>query len=163
MKQSSQFIILSLFSIIFFGLHDLIAKNMQIQQDDMIVLKLPLHAIILNSDYTVSDQLDAMESVLENNNVNINARDRDGRTALNLAVYLKKDIKIIEFLINHGAKINEPDMFNQTPLHDAIKFGSIPVAKMLIYHQADKTYKNDHGQTPIDLARTDNAKDLLGL
>lgn len=162
MKQSSKFIILSLFSIILFGLNDAIAKNMQIQ-DDTIVLKLPLHAIILNSDYSISDQIDAMRSILENKNVNINARDRDGKTALNLATYLKKDIKIIEFLINHGAKINEPDIFNQTPLHNAMKFNVIPVATILINNGADENHKNDNGQTPVDLARTDHAKDLLGL
>jgi len=142
-----------------------IVFGMFIQAQDQVEveLKLPLHEIILNSNYTISDQLDAMNSIFNNGNFNINARDRDGKTALNLATYLKKDIKIIQCLRDHGAKVNEPDLFNVTPLHNSIKFEEIPVAQVLLAVGADENHKNDNGQTPFDLARTDNAKDLLRL
>ncbi|MBP6869856.1 ankyrin repeat domain-containing protein [Candidatus Babeliales bacterium] len=127
------------------------------------ILDLPLHAIILNQDYTVSDKLDMMQDLLDSKKVNIDARDRDGKTALNLATYYKKDPAIIEFLVQHGAEVNEPDLFNVTPLHNSIRYEEIPVAKILLAVGADENHKDDDGRTPMDLAQTKKTKDVLGL
>lgn len=127
-------------------------------------LDLPLHRIILNSHYTRSEKIDAMRKILDNQSVvDINMLDKDGRTALNLATYYKQDPVIINFLINYGAKVNEPDHFNVTPLHNSIKYENIPVAQILLAGGANEFHKDDNGLTPIDLARTENTKDVLGL
>lgn len=131
--------------------------------DNFVALQLPLHAIILNSDYTVSDQITAMKDVLQYKKVDINAVDRDGKTALNLATYLKKDPKLIQFLIDQGAQVDQPDLFNETPLINSVRYDQAIVAKMLLDNGADEFHKNDDGQNSIDLARTKSTKAALGL
>lgn len=125
--------------------------------------QLPLHAIILNSTYTTLEQIHKIESTLDNGNVDINAKDRDGRTPLNLAVFLKKDLTLIQFLLKNGADANIPDLFNVTPLLNAMKLYQIDIAKALIVHGANPSYKSDNGQTAFEFARSKQAKAILAL
>lgn len=151
-------------SILFIASIQAIEKSVSSQQDNLVVQNFPLHTVILNSNYSTFQQLAMLEQLLKNQSIDIDARDRDGKTALNLAVYYKKDPAIIQFLIKKNAKIDEPDVFNVTPLSNAIRFGQIDAARMLLVAGADPEYKDDEGYTPLDLAaRTEETKAILGL
>jgi len=135
--------------------HNAISQNGDIQ-------KLPLHAIILNQNYTPEQKVQVMQDALERKIVGIDIQDADGRTALNLATFYKAEPLIIDFLLQSGANVNLSDRFNVTPLHNAIEFEEIENIKMLLAAGADQNWKNDKGQTPVDLARSDKVIKLFG-
>ncbi len=132
-----------------------------VQQD---AIKLPLHAIILNQIFTPQEKIRMMQAALKNQDLqlDINAQDENGRTALNLATYYKADPIIVQFLIVNKANINEPDRFNESPLHNAIRNEEIFIAKMLLDAGANVELKNDNELTPIDLARSSKTQALFG-
>lgn len=50
--------------------------------------------------------------------------------------------------------LNTPDKgLNETPLHFAVKFGSLSVVEVLVsYPQCNKNTKNKYGQAPLDVS-----------
>ena len=129
------------------------------------VIALPLHTIILDQNLSTDEKIQEMKDLLTNENeiIDINAQDAGGKTALNLSAFYNADPAIIQFLINNKAKVNEPDRFNETPLHNAIAKEAIETAKILLAAGANPDLKNDKLETPIDLARSPNTKALFGL
>ena len=124
---------------------------------------LPLHNIILNANFTPQEKISLMQDVLHDDTIqlDINAEDGTGRTALNLATHLKADPIIIKFLIESKANVNKEDRFNETPLHNAIRHEEIEIAKMLLAAGANVELKNDNQETPIDLARSPKTQALF--
>lgn len=125
--------------------------------------QLPLHDIIKNQQYTTAQKLKMMKKILDQKQVDINAQDAAGKTALNLVTFYKGDPAIAKLLIEYGANVNEPDLFNETPLHNAITKEDIVTAAMLLKDGANVRFENDKGVTPLDLARSQETIKLLGL
>lgn len=122
----------------------------------------PLHLIILNQKLTTPEKINKMSDLLiQSPSLNINAKNSDGRTVLELATFYKADPEIIKFLISKGAQVKSEDRFNETPLHNAVRSGQIDIIKMLLAAGADKNWKNDAGLTPVDLARSPETKMAL--
>jgi ankyrin repeat protein len=138
--------------------HEIIQKSLQADE-------LPLHTIILNQNDSTSKKLELMRKALNNGEVNVNAQDSDGKTALNLITFYNGDPDLAQLLIiSYKADVNKPDRFNVSPLHNAIEKDEIKIAKMLLDAGADQTLKNDvQESTPVDLARSPNTKALFGL
>ncbi len=126
------------------------------------LLQFPLHDIIKNQDYATKQKLQLMQGVLDKKTVDINEQNDDGKTALNFVTFYKGDPAVAELLIEYGANVQTPDRFNQTPLHNAITYDEIEIARMLLEKGADPRFKNDAGLTSIDLARSQATQDLLG-
>ena len=62
-----------------------------------------------------------------------------------------RHVNVAEFLINQGGDIN---MNNYgTSLHDAVTAGQLEMVKFLISKGADINAKNNHGETPLDIAK----------
>lgn len=66
-------------------------------------------------------------------------------------------------LIRLGALVNHPDPTGNTPLHFAAEFGGVvEVIEMLVREgNANITYKNKRGLTPLELVRSEAAKKAL--
>ena len=123
---------------------------------------LPLHALILDQSISTEDKLQQMQNLLRDESTNINDQDANGKTVLNLATFYKAKPILIQFFIANKANVNLPDLFNETPLHNAIRNEEIIVAQMLLQAGADRNLKNDKGETPIDLARSPKTLALFG-
>jgi hypothetical protein len=69
--------------------------------------------------------------------------------------------EVAESLINHGAKVMATGFDKNTPLHEAAHRNHLGLVKLLLAHGADPNSKNEHGQTPFDLATTPLIKNNL--
>jgi ankyrin repeat protein len=79
--------------------------------------------ILINDDFMYGLLVNAIQGhqyenlkMLLANGVNVNAKDRNGMTALHLACMIKADPTIIKLLVMEGAKINIEDNIAATPL-----------------------------------------------
>jgi ankyrin repeat protein len=76
--------------------------------------------------------------------VNLDARSRNGDTALMLSAY-KKDLAGAQALIDKGAEINRPEW---TALHYAAAAGSLPLVRLLLDHDAYIDAESPNKTTP---------------
>ncbi|HYW69828.1 MAG TPA: ankyrin repeat domain-containing protein [Pyrinomonadaceae bacterium] len=81
----------------------------------------------------------------------IDARDKDGSTALHCAVW-KGHEDVVSFLLQAGAEVNahnENDHWGTTPLHAAAHANQSAIAQMLIDRGADINAMDREGRTPL--------------
>ncbi len=98
---------------------------------------------------------------------NIHATNNKGWQPLHLAAfYNHKDI--VQLLINHAREkgltldINvKGGPLQMTPLHDACQNGSLDIVKLLLAAGASTKVLNVYGKTPLDIAKTDEIKQLI--
>ncbi len=98
--------------------------------------------------------------------VNINFSDKDGVTALHIAI-LNDDLLITRFLIANGANINAQTIHGFTPLHyavsnNAVSNKNLDIISVLMNNNADITIKNEFGFTPLQLAPSSTTLDSNG-
>ncbi len=80
--------------------------------------------------------------------VNIDARSRNGDTALMIAAFLP-DAVAVQVLLEHGAEVNRSGW---TPLHYAAASGSILVIRVLLDHHAYIDAESPNKTTPLMMA-----------
>jgi len=80
----------------------------------------------------------------------INAQNKDGFTALHLAVQ-NGHLGAVEALLGHGAE-NTQNKKGNYPLHFAAKSGHLEIAKLLVQKGAEVKTSNKRGNTPLHLA-----------
>lgn len=68
---------------------------------------------------------------------------------------------MVEFLIQHGADVNEEDNEGWTPLHATASCGYLGIARHLIEHNANLSAVNCDGNLPIDVTDLDCMRTLL--
>ncbi len=91
---------------------------------------------------------------------NLDIQDRDGETALHWVAW-RNYSEITQMLIDAGANLDIQDKWDQTALHWAVGNVSYETARILVYAGARMDIKNEDGDTPYDLAKTQELKDLL--
>eukprot|EP01124_Arcella_intermedia_P023435 TRINITY_DN3726_c0_g1_i4.p1 TRINITY_DN3726_c0_g1~~TRINITY_DN3726_c0_g1_i4.p1 ORF type:complete len:910 (+),score=261.73 TRINITY_DN3726_c0_g1_i4:1-2730(+) len=109
----------------------------------------------LNSPWIAAKigELELMQELIQNKNLNINARDNLQKTFLHCAAENNK-LHIVEWLIQQQADINVQDQFSTTPLHLAAKVDSDQIIKCLFSHFANPSLPDSHNNTPEMLAHT---------
>lgn len=80
--------------------------------------------------------------------VNVDQRDREGRTPL-LLNCATKNIKLALFLLGHGADPALADKDGDTPLHEAASAGNLELMEWLLRHGAAVNVRNRSGRTPL--------------
>jgi ankyrin repeat protein len=79
-----------------------------------------------------------------------NARNEDGKTALNLACYYGY-AAIAQLMLQHGADVNAADKDGWTPLHEACYHALVDTVYFLLQHGAQPGIKATDGQTALDI------------
>ena len=82
---------------------------------------------------------------------NIDYMDRQGTTALHLAVYFFQH-RVLEILLIRRAQLELKDNEGRTSLADAARRGNTSGLKMLFDAGADDETRDDHNKTPLELA-----------
>jgi hypothetical protein len=105
-----------------------------------------LHDTVSNAS---SESLEALLQL----NIDLNLRNRQGETALYLALK-RKNLPTLQILLNAGANPNTvaTTANNFQPLHLSIISGDIPITKLLLENGAQIDNKTTTGETPLSLA-----------
>ena len=93
---------------------------------------------------------------------NVNDRDQDGQSALNLAI-AGKNKDLVELIIDKGADINGKGVDDVTPLHEAAWRGHKEIAELLIDKGADVNIPTKDQWTPLHSACNNNYPDMVKL
>ena len=64
----------------------------------------------------------------------------------------KRQVRMIELLLDAGAEMNAQDKNGATPLHQAVRTRCAAAVQCLLERGADRTVKNKSGSVPFDLA-----------
>ena len=92
---------------------------------------------------------------------NVNAKDKNGVTALMCAVRYNKDPEVSRALIQRGADVNAKDNNGATALMASFRDVNPEIPHMLIQGGANVNAKHDNGGTPLLIAAAkDNAEVL---
>jgi ankyrin repeat protein len=136
------------------------------------------------------DAVKVIDLLLQNKDVKLDARARNGDTALMLAAYKNKPAlvralldkgaepnqtgwtalhyaatvgnnDIVQLLLDRSAYIDAESPNQTTPIMMAARGGHILTVKLLLDEGADVTLKNGAGMTAIDFARAGGFKDIV--
>ena len=84
-------------------------------------------------------------------------------TALHAAAYAGRT-EAARVLVAHGIAINTQGPYNgYTALHDAVWQNNLGAAQVILAGGADATIRSNKGQTPLELAKANNSKELIAL
>ncbi len=150
-------------------------KSVQQAAIDGDVKEIKLH-IAKGSDFNKADQYgytplkrvieghypEAAIAMIDSGKVDLNAKDREGRTPLIVAVSMGEPA-IAEALIAKGADVKAKDTYDRTALHAAIQIGQKDLATLLIEKGVDVNGTDKTGQTPLTLAMQRNQPEIADL
>ncbi|WRX10513.1 protein of unknown function DUF3447 - like 6 [Theobroma cacao] len=118
---------------------------------------LPLHTLAASGEFYLVD-------ALLKHNVDINAVDKNGLTAVHKAIIGKKQA-ITNYLLRESANPFVRDEDGATLMHYAVRTASTPTIKLLLLYNVDINLQDNDGWSPLHLAvqarRTDIVKLLL--
>ena len=106
-----------------------------------------------------------LDKLLENN-LDINARDERGNTALALATYLTNrdnNLQRVQLLLEKNADPNIGDLENYTPLMYIASVGNRELAALFLKYGAKIDLKDSTGKSALDHLREHNRKVLTPL
>ncbi|XP_048558689.1 ankyrin-1-like isoform X2 [Triticum urartu] len=88
--------------------------------------------------------------LVEDLQVNVDATDESGETALSYAA-VNGIVNVVRYLLDHGANPDKSGPGNRTPLHMAVGQGNCEIVKVLLSKGADVNCYSDSG-TPLHIA-----------
>ncbi|WCJ32732.1 ankyrin repeat protein [Euphorbia peplus] len=118
---------------------------------------IPLHSLAASGEFYLVD-------ALLKHNVDINAVNLDGMSALSKAILCRKQA-ITNYLLRESASPFVRDEDGATLLHYAVQTANLPAIKILLLYNVDINLQDNDGWTPLHVAvqarRTDVIKLLL--
>ena len=103
-----------------------------------------------------------VKKLINKKNVDINAVDKEGRTALHLAVAFSR-MDVVELLVEKGAIKEKRNYLGWTPLHVAVAFEEVDIARFLLEKGVNTEKRNNIGWTPLHAAVGDKNIDMIKL
>ncbi|KAL3478902.1 ankyrin repeat-containing domain protein [Aspergillus californicus] len=104
----------------------------------------------------------AVVQLLANRGANLHHKDVFDRGLLHSAA-VNRRWRILEILLAHDKTldVNMQDANGKTTLHDIARMGDRKTTELLLAHGGDPTIKDNHGRTPIRVARESNSPALV--
>jgi len=102
-------------------------------------------------DLIRAGQREAVLAAITSPDLDVNAPEVDGSTALLWATY-KVDHDLVKALLKAGAKPNVTNKYGSSPLAESVKLGDIDLVRMLLDAKADPDSPNQDGQTALMLS-----------
>jgi ankyrin repeat protein len=103
---------------------------------------------------------ETVKKLLEKDPNLLNSGNRLQQTPLLMASF-GGHADIVLFLIEKGAKIDQPDSFGATPLHMAVLGGQTEIVELLVAKGADVNIKSRNGKIPLQMAFEKDAPDIV--
>jgi len=103
---------------------------------------------------------DIVKYLLDQDDMDMDKRNAQGRTALHRAVY-KNHFNIVQILVKSGADINLLDNNRRTALHWASFFGHLQIAELLVDNGAILEVKDKVNYAAEDIARIKKHTEML--
>jgi ankyrin repeat protein len=103
------------------------------------------------ADLIRSGHREAVLAAITSPDIEIDAKEPDGSTALMWATY-KVDHELVRALLKAGAKANVTNNFGSSPLAEAVKLGDVELVRVLLDAGADADSPNQDNQTALMLA-----------
>ncbi|XP_065676442.1 protein phosphatase 1 regulatory inhibitor subunit 16B isoform X2 [Hydra vulgaris] len=94
------------------------------------------------------------------NNRDLNIAGEHGETAMHIAAANGYE-DVVEYLLDHGAKIDLIDNDGWQPIHAAACWGQEKIIELLVNHGADLDAKTKDGETPIDLTEDEELQGMI--
>ena len=79
----------------------------------------------------------------------INSVDRYYRRTALMAAVSDRDQSMVEWLIEHGANVNQQDKLGWTALHFAAQEGNVAIVDLLLKNKAKVDFVDIHGNSPL--------------
>jgi ankyrin repeat protein len=135
-----------MYYLVLCGFHHDLVRHIAIKYPERVNAGFPLDAALCRNKFPVAE-------LLLKHGCRVDVRDTINQTALHKTIgrHDKVTIDQVQFLLDHGAGVNAQRDDLWTPLHLALQFGELNVARMLLDHQADVNAQNADGQAPLHL------------
>ncbi|KAL7090622.1 hypothetical protein ACP275_12G052800 [Erythranthe tilingii] len=116
----------------------------------------PLHTLAASGEFYL------VNALLKHNNLDINAPDKNGLTAIHKAILGKKQA-IFNFLLRESANPFVRDNEGATLMHYAVFAASSQMIKILLLYNVDINLQDNVGWTPLHLAVQSRRTDVVRL
>ncbi|XP_023315894.1 ankyrin repeat domain-containing protein 27-like [Trichogramma pretiosum] len=117
--------------------------------------RIPEHVGLIERFLSVCDEVGQQ--------VNIDARDNEGRTPLHVAMQQCRQ-DVVGLLLSHGADPNARDAKGKTPLHLTFAWSENKAFKTMLRGGADPNLADEDGSTPLHLiCQRDHKDELVGI
>jgi len=113
-------------------------------------------------DLVRSGQREAVLAAITSPDIDIDAKEPDGSTALLWATY-KVDHELVRALLKAGAKANVTSKYGSSPLTEAVKLGDVELVRLLLDAGADANSPNHDNQTALMLASSIGSLEIAKL
>ena len=113
-------------------------------------------------DLVRAGQREAVLAAITSPDIDLEAKEPDGSTALLWATY-KVDQALVRALLKAGAKANVMNRYGASPLSEAVKLGDVELVRLLLDGGADPESANEDNQTALMLASSVGSLKIAGL
>lgn len=96
----------------------------------------------------VGDEVACLQLLRQGGRWAVRQEDACGCTALHIAAH-HGSVAMTRLLLDHRAKVDAREAWEETPLHMAARRGSVEVCELLLARGADIDAANSHGWTPL--------------
>lgn len=113
---------------------------------DIESIKIAAELLMANATPLRQENFSYFEDAIKTRNTSL--RFVDGQTPLHIACS-RKEVGIVEYLLNRGASVHAKDVIGNTPLHLAVSSSDIAIIKLLLANNASANSQNIMGDTPL--------------
>ena len=125
-------------------------KTASLQKENRFKQLYPIHIALKNNA-----TLDVLRILSNNDNTLLQKQDKNGKTALSIAIQYQVKTDIINWILATDCTISKiPDLRLNLPIHVACKYGCDEdiVETLLLSNESDINLKNRDGENPLDIA-----------